>query len=128
MKKFAFAVVLLCAAVCPTFAQMTGSISGTQAKGSGESQVVQRLEHDWVDATKTLDIDKLSPILADDWVGIGFGGDKITKQSYLAEVKSGVTKLQSFEFGPMDVKILGNVAVVQGSDIGGHWGAVANFL
>ena len=25
-------------------------------------------------------------------------------------------KLESFEFGPMDVKVLGNVAVVQGSD------------
>jgi ketosteroid isomerase-like protein len=31
-------------------------------------------------------------------------------------MKSGTAKLESFEFGPMDVKVLGSVAVVQGSN------------
>ena len=31
-------------------------------------------------------------------------------------MKSGASKLDSFDFGPMDVKVIGNVAVVQGSD------------
>ena len=31
-------------------------------------------------------------------------------------MKSGKAKLVSFEFGPMDVKVLGSVAVVQGSN------------
>lgn len=34
----------------------------------------------------------------------------------LADVKSGASKVETFAFGPMDVKVLGNVAVVQGSD------------
>ena len=32
------------------------------------------------------------------------------------DVKSGSNKLETFEMGPMDVKVLGSVAVVQGSD------------
>jgi hypothetical protein len=31
-------------------------------------------------------------------------------------MKSGASTLSSFEFGPMNVKVLGNVAVCQGSD------------
>ena len=59
---------------------------------------------------------KLSQVLADDWVGIGSDGAKMTKPGYMADAKSGAEKIDSFEFGPMDVKVLGTVAVVQGSD------------
>jgi hypothetical protein len=65
---------------------------------------------------KAGDIDKLSQIVADDWTGIGYDGSKETKQSSLAAWKSGAEKLESVEFGPMDVKVMGSVAVVQGSD------------
>jgi Domain of unknown function (DUF4440) len=41
---------------------------------------------------------------------------KATKQEFLDNVKSGVSKLESFEFGPMDVKVIGTIAIVQGSD------------
>ena len=80
------------------------------------AETVKQLEHDWVDAAIAGEVDKLSAIFADDWVGIGFGPDKATKKSYLAETKAGDHKLQSFDFGPMDVKVMGDVAVVQGSD------------
>ncbi|MFZ0881783.1 MAG: nuclear transport factor 2 family protein, partial [Candidatus Acidiferrales bacterium] len=71
---------------------------------------------DWVEAAKIGDTEKVSQILADDWIGIGYDGSKETKQDHLADMKSGRTKLESFEFGPMDVMVLGNVAVVQGSN------------
>jgi ketosteroid isomerase-like protein len=80
------------------------------------AEAVKQLEHDWVDAAKAGDTDKLGQILADDWAGIGYDGSKQTKQSYMADWKSGKSKLESFEFGPMDEKVMGNVAVVQGSD------------
>jgi hypothetical protein len=35
---------------------------------------------------------------------------------FLGDVKSRKDKAESVEFGPMDVKVLGNVAVVQGGD------------
>jgi hypothetical protein len=46
---------------------------------------------------------------------LGQTGEILTKQSFLSDLKSGKYKLESFQIGPMYVKVLGNVAVVQGS-------------
>jgi ketosteroid isomerase-like protein len=117
MKKFAGAILLICCCVGPAVVQAQTAPAAAPAKGPSVSQSVQQLEHDWVDAMKAVDTDKLGEVLADDWVGLGYGGaGKATKQSFLADVKSGASKLQSFEFGPMNVIVIGNVAVVQGSD------------
>jgi len=107
MKKLAGAALFVCACVGLVFAQ-------TQTQPV--SQAIQQLEHDWVAAAKAGDADKLGQILADDWAGMGYDGKKQTKQGLLADIKSGASKLESFEFGPMDVKVIGSVAVVQGSD------------
>jgi ketosteroid isomerase-like protein len=110
MGKIAAAVLLAfaCAGVSVAYAQAP---SAKDAVGA-----VKQTEHDWIDVLKAGDADKLGQILADDWVGLGYDGKKATKQSILADVKSGKLKLESFEFAPMDVKVLGNVAVVQGGD------------
>jgi Domain of unknown function (DUF4440) len=47
---------------------------------------------------------------------LAFDGAKTTKKEFLNDVKSGTNKVESVEFGPMDVKVIGTVAVVQGSD------------
>src|SRR5579864_5970822 len=83
---------------------------------SGDAETVKQLERDWSDAQKAGDADKLGQILADDWMGLGYDGAKSTKKQLLADVKSGTSKLTSFDMGPMDVKIIGMVAIVQGSD------------
>jgi hypothetical protein len=62
------------------------------------------------------DADKVGAILADDWVGIGADGSTETKAAFLAGIKSGSSKMTSFDFGPMSVKVIGSVAIVQGSD------------
>ena len=116
MKKFAGAILLVCCCVGLAFAQAQAPSAAAPAKTASVSDAVKQLEHDWVDAAKAGDADKLSQILADDWVSIEPGGVKETKQSALADVKSGASTLTAFEFGPMDVKVLGNVAVCQGSD------------
>ncbi len=112
MKKLARVVLLVSACAGLAVAQTQVPTS----KAPGVSQTIKQLEHDWVDAAKAGDSNRLSQLLADDWTGIGYDGSKETKQSLLADMKSGASKLESFEFGPMDVKVLGNVAVVQGSD------------
>src|SRR5260370_42135510 len=112
MKKLVWTVLLVSACVVPAFAQT----QTPPAKGPSVAEAVKQLEHDWVDAAKAGNMDKLGQIIADDWTGIGYDGSKETKQSYLADWKSGKSKLESFEFGPMDVKVVGSVAVVQGSD------------
>jgi len=112
MHKVVTAVLLAVAWAGVSVAQAQGS----PAKGPSAAEAVKQAEHNWVDAAKAGDADKLGQILANDWVGLGYDGKNATKQSILADVKSGKQKLESFEFGPMDVKVLGNVAVVQGSD------------
>jgi ketosteroid isomerase-like protein len=62
-----------------------------------------------------LDIDKLNQIYADDWAIVDSSGKIFNKESLLSDFKSGKHKLVSFENGPMDVQVLGNVAVVQAS-------------
>jgi ketosteroid isomerase-like protein len=86
------------------------------AKSASTSDSIKQIEHDWTEATIAGDFDKVSQIIADDWAGISFDGSKMTKQGFLADLKSGKDKAQSVEIGPMDVKVLGNVAIVQGSD------------
>jgi uncharacterized protein (TIGR02246 family) len=112
MKKLVMAVLLVSACVGLTFAQT----KTPPAKGQSVAQAVKQLEHDWVDAAKAGDADKIGQILADDCAAIGPDGSKFTKEGFVADYKSGKSKLESFEFGPMDVKVLGSVAVVQGSD------------
>ena len=88
----------------------------TKPAASNAAEAVRQLERDWSTAQKAVDIEKLSQILADDWMGLGSDGAQSNKKSYLNDVKTGANKLESFEIGPMDVKIIGNVAIVQGSD------------
>jgi hypothetical protein len=112
MKKFAGVILFVCFCVGPAYVQAQTAPAAAPAKGPSVAQAVQQLEHDWVDAVKAGDTDKLGQLLADDWVGLGYGGGaKATKQSFLADVKSGGIKIQSFDFGPMNVMVIGSVAV-----------------
>jgi uncharacterized protein (TIGR02246 family) len=110
--KLVGAVLLVSAYLGLAFAQTRTP----PAKDPSVEEVVKQIEYEWVDAVKAGDSGKVSQILADDWIGVGYDGSKETKQNHLADMKSGKAKLESFEFGPMDVKVLGSVAVVQGSN------------
>jgi ketosteroid isomerase-like protein len=78
------------------------------------ADTIKQLEQDWVDGMIEADVDKLSRIIADDWIH-GYPGKFMTKARFLAEVKSGKQKLTACEFGPRDIKVFGDVAVLQGS-------------
>jgi len=67
------------------------------------------------DAMVGANIDKLNQIYADDWATVDSSGKAFTKQSLLSDFKSGKHKLLSFEIGPMDVQVFGDVAIVQAS-------------
>jgi ketosteroid isomerase-like protein len=107
MRKFSI-FLLLCAGICSTF--------GQTPKPAGDVETLKQLERDWTAAQKAGDVEKLSQIIADDWTGLGYDGAKSTKQQVLNDVKGGQSKIASIELGPMDVKLIGAVAIVQGSD------------
>lgn len=112
MRKLAWTILLVCA--CAGLG--TGPTRMAAADESGVATHLKQLETDWVQAMKDGNTARLNEILADDWVGINDDGSKATKQNHVSDVKSGKLKMESFEMGPMEVKALGNVAVVQGSD------------
>jgi len=112
MNRIVGALLLAFACAAMTF----GQAPAPAAKGPNTADSIKQLEHDWTDAVKAGDTDKLGQILADDWVGLQYDGKKFTKAQVISDVKSGSNKIESMDFGPMSVKVLGNVAVVQGSD------------
>jgi hypothetical protein len=85
------------------------------AKDASVADTLKQLEQDFGDAIKAVDTDKINQILTDDWVSLGSSGKILTREGFLSDLKSGNHKLESFEIGPMDVKVLDNVAVVQGA-------------
>ena len=112
MKKLVLAALLISACSTLTFAQA----DKPAAKAPSDSASVKQLEHDWVNAVKANDMDKLSQILADDWTGIEPDGEKMSKKDYLDMYKSGKSKVESVDLGAIDVKVIGSVAVAQGTD------------
>jgi ketosteroid isomerase-like protein len=78
------------------------------------TDTINQIARDWGNAEIASDVDTLSQIIADDWVS-GYPGKSSTKASFLSDVKSGAHKLLFFELGAQDVRVFGNVAVVQGS-------------
>ena|SRR5215469_10361239 len=93
------------------------TLADTRLATGGERTVetLTQLERDWTDAEKAGDSEKIGRIVADDWTGVDNDGRKHTKEQLIALIKSG--KAVSVELGPMDVIVLGDAAVVQGSDI-----------
>ena len=86
-----------------------------QSKDPAVVATIKKFEQDVGDAMVALDIDQLNQSYADDWATIGSAGKIFTKVGLLSDFKSGKHKLVSFENGPMDVQVLGDVAVVQAS-------------
>jgi ketosteroid isomerase-like protein len=111
MKKIIVAV--LCAVV------VAGLVSARSSKafsaGVSDADALRQMSREWADATKAMDNKRLGQIMADDWRYVGSSGNVRTKEIVLCYVQTRDIKLQSFEFGPMDVKVMGNVGVVQGS-------------
>jgi ketosteroid isomerase-like protein len=79
-------------------------------------QTLMQMERDWAQAGIKNDTATVDKLVADDWVAIDSEGTSTTKAEGMADMKSGASKTQSYEFGPMKVKVFGNAAVVTGSD------------
>lgn len=78
-------------------------------------KAIKQLEQDIGDAMVALDTEKLRNIWADDWVATGASGKTLNKETALRRFGSGATHLRSFELGPIDVQVFGDVAICQGS-------------
>jgi len=103
-------LVCMCVAGVPFANRPAAAASATEA-------ALEQAEHDWAEALKVGDVDKVSRILADDWAGLDTRGHMDTKQSLLARVKSGNSAVMGYALGPINAFVYGDTAVLQGSII-----------
>ena len=111
MKKIVGTVLFSCVFAAPVLAEAPQAPSSDPAVIDAVKQVGQ----DMGDAMVAGDMDKLNQIFADDWATVDSSGKISTKEGLLSDLKSGKHKLLSFEIGPMDVQVFGDVAIVQAS-------------
>jgi ketosteroid isomerase-like protein len=109
MKKLIAPVLSMCVCVGSVLAGPP-----QPSKDPTDINAVTQVEEEMGDAMVRLDIDKLNQIYADDFATVGSSGKIITKKDILGDFESFHDKLVSFENGPMDVQVFGNVAVVHG--------------
>lgn len=114
MKVLTKTVLVLILFGCMSFDTVLAQPSSASSQDPSVVDTIKQLEQSWADAMIAVDIAKLSQIVADDWIE-GYPGKAVTKAKFLDNVKSGKKKLEACEFGPRDVKVLGDVAVLQGS-------------
>jgi len=93
----------------------TGDSTLTPATDPATVETMKQFAQYTGDAMVAGDIDKLNQIYADDWQTVDSSGKIFTKENLLSDFKSGKHKLLSFELGPMNVQMFGDVAIVQAS-------------
>lgn len=111
MKKYKVLVLFACVCVGLALAESLHS----PLNDPTDIAAIKQIEQEMGDAMVAVDVDKLNQIFADDWATVGTSGKIVTKEKVLGDLKSGKDKLVSYESGPMDVQVLGNVAVCHGS-------------
>jgi hypothetical protein len=112
MKALMKTVLVL--AGCVFFGPALAQPPKAAPEGPSVADTIKQSVRAWCDAMIVVDVEKLDRLIADDWTD-GYPGNAATKSSLLTGIKAGKHKLEACEFGPMDVKVLGNVAVIQGS-------------
>jgi ketosteroid isomerase-like protein len=83
---------------------------------SSVEETIKQMEHDWVTAERAADAGWFERTFANDWSGWSSSGTRESKKEYVANVRTGLYRVQSLEFGPMDVTVVGDVAICQGSN------------
>jgi len=116
MKKTVGALLIICIGAI-ALADTRAPTNTPKTQGESTAETLKQLERDWAVAMKTGDSEQIGRILGDDWIEVSNDGRKLTREQLIAGVKSGRVKVESIEFGPLDVKVLGDVAVVQGSHV-----------
>jgi hypothetical protein len=107
------AVIALLACACSGL--VSADPPNASAEDAREVAMLRQQAQDLGDAMVAVDVDRLNQIFAEDWKGIGISGKLATRESVVANLKSGKDKLESFVLGPMDVQVIGNVAAIHGS-------------
>jgi len=117
MKKLTALVLFACVCVGLVLADSPKARFSPKAPFNDPADLaaIKQIEPKLGDAIVAVDIEKLKQIYADDFAIVGSSGKIVTKEGLLQYIESGKYKLVSYELGPIDVQVLGNVAVCHGA-------------
>jgi uncharacterized protein (TIGR02246 family) len=87
--------------------------AGAPSQDPAAADAIRTFEQHVGDAMVAFDVDTLKETYADDWATVRTGGSVFTKEGLLDDFSSRKHQLVSFELGPMKVRVLGDVAMVQ---------------
>ena len=117
-KSLCFVAVLL---LCPVVAiAQNPAPAGAQAPGvtstsTGEVQQFQNIEDTWDNAVNTRDQFSLELVLSPPYVGIAASGDITTRNQEIADAISNQDKTLHLEQKVITVRVLGDIAVANGT-------------
>jgi ketosteroid isomerase-like protein len=84
------------------------------AQTSNAVNQLKKMEQDRANAVVKGDTDLLERTTANDYSFINQNGRKLSKSDAISAIKSGDTKLDTFDLSDLDVRVYGNTAVVTG--------------
>ena len=119
MKQMITRWLLTALCVSMTLGRIQARTAGTNSSATSPNAAVDELrqiENDWLNALKMKNVDRLGDILADGWIEMRWDGVTTDKNEVLADLKSPRNSLDSFEMGPIKVRLFGNTAIVTGRD------------
>ena len=107
------AVLVVLAATSLAFGQEGRVMKAKRSHSNGNvEQAIQRIHLEYAHAQLTNDVATLERVWADDHTFTNTFGIVQTKAERLAEMKSGLRKLESFNLDDIQVRAYGNAAVV----------------
>jgi len=96
-------------------ARLSADAPEEQRQDRTEVEALVKFEQYVGDAMVAFDVARLDEAYAEDWTTIGRSGEVFTKKSLLEDFSSRRHQLVSFTLGPMNVRVLGDVAMFQAS-------------
>ncbi|HEX4160758.1 MAG TPA: nuclear transport factor 2 family protein [Rhizomicrobium sp.] len=100
--------------ICATMLLMAGPAAA--ADMSATQQKLVDMEAAWSKAMVAKDTAAVSSIVGDDWTGQNPGGKMEDKTNLIADIKSGTAVATEMTNHDVHVRVMGNMAVVQGAD------------
>jgi ketosteroid isomerase-like protein len=89
----------------------------SQADVKADEAAIRHLEAEWCDATVTNNVDELTRVLADDFLGTEVDGHPYTKEDAIREAKSGPSQFTLCQNSDdLKIRFYGSVSIVQGSE------------
>ncbi|HEY6578991.1 MAG TPA: nuclear transport factor 2 family protein [Rhizomicrobium sp.] len=97
-------------------ATLAMAVPAVAADLSATQQKLIDLEAAWSKAVVAKDVAALSSIVADDWTGQNDSGKLADKAQMIADMKAGKTTASSMTNRDEHVRVMGDMAIVQGAD------------